>query len=219
MHLLLHLSFKKRRPCLTKQNNTSERSCRVPSDLSKAITHEALITCTHECTKNKMNTRTYCVYNQTRECFLSLSVTPADTTFSRLRGLIGRLKLKVDEGLWIVPSCGVHTVGVLFPLDLIYLNDNHQVIHLIEHFPRFRIAPLRTQASSVLELPTHTIYSSQTQPGDQLVICAVEEISNRFDNGGVAPLKGQTQRLDTALAKKTTNLEAGLYEVNGLEKR
>ena len=166
-----------------------------------------------------MTTRIYCVYNQTRECFLSLSVTPADTTFSRLRGLIGRLKLKVDEGLWIVPSCGVHTVGVLFPLDLIYLNDNHQVIHLIEHFPRFRIAPLRTQASSVLELPTHTIYSSQTQPGDQLVICAVEEISNRFDNGGVAPLKGQTQRLDTALAKKTTNLEAGLYEVNGLEKR
>ena len=49
-----------------------------------------------------MNTRTYCVYNQTRECFLSLSVTPADTTFSRLKGLIGRLKLKVDEGLWIV---------------------------------------------------------------------------------------------------------------------
>jgi uncharacterized protein len=166
-----------------------------------------------------MNTRTYCVYNQTRECFLSLSVTPADTTFSRLKGLIGKFKLRVDEGLWVVPSCGVHTVGVLFPLDLIYLNANHQVIHLIEHFPRFRIAPLRTQASSVLELPTHTIYSSQTQPGDQLLICAVEEIATRFNKVSAGQAKSEAQRLDADLAYRTATQEAGLYEANGLEKR
>ena len=126
------------------------------------------------------NMRTYCVYNHTRESFLSLNVTPADTTFARLKGLIGRLSLKVDEGLWMVPSCGVHTVGVMFPLDLIYLDENYRVIHLVEYFPRFRIAPLRTHAASVLELPTHTIYSSQTQPGDQLVICKAEEMENRL---------------------------------------
>src|ERR1700756_3166608 len=140
-----------------------------------------------------MNTRTYCVYNQTRECFLSLSVTPADTTFARLKGLIGRLKLRVDEGLWIVPSVGVHTLGVLFPLDLIYLDEKHQVIHVIEHFPRFRIAPIRTHASSVLELPTHTIYSSQTQPGDQLLICAVEEIESRFSPSTLAEFETQAR--------------------------
>jgi uncharacterized membrane protein (UPF0127 family) len=144
-----------------------------------------------------MNRRTYCVYNQTRECFLSLGVTPADTTFSRLKGLIGKLNLKVDEGLWVVPSCGIHTMGVLFPLDLIYVDDNHQVVHVIEHFPRFRISPLKTQATSVLELPTHTIYTSQTQPGDQLLICAAEEMESRFSNGSMAQLQGQTQRLGT----------------------
>ena len=144
-----------------------------------------------------MNRRTYCVYNQTRECFLSLGVTPADTTFSRLKGLIGKLKLKVDEGLWVVPSCGIHTMGVLFPLDLIYVDDNQQVVHVIEHFPRFRISPLKTQATSVLELPTHTIYTSQTQPGDQLLICAAEEMESRFSNGSMAQLQGQTQRLGT----------------------
>jgi uncharacterized protein len=127
-----------------------------------------------------MERRTYCVYNQTRECFLCLGVTPADTTFSRLKGLIGRLKLRLDEGMWVVPSRGIHTLGVLFPLDLIYLDDNYRVIHVIEYFPRFRIAPLRAQAASVLELPTHTIYSSQTQPGDQLVICAAEEMESRL---------------------------------------
>src|SRR5580698_7653248 len=138
-----------------------------------------------------MNRQTYCVYNQTRECFLSLGVTPADTTFTRLKGLIGRLKLRVDEGLWIVPSCGIHTMGVLFPLDLIYLDEDLQVVHVIEHFPRFRISPLRTQATSVLELPTHTIYSSQNQPGDQLLICAAEEIESRFNKGNVTQLQSQ----------------------------
>ena len=127
-----------------------------------------------------MERRTYCVYNETRECFLGLRVTAADTTFARLRGLIGRLKLKSDEGIWVVPSSGVHTLGVLFPLDLIYLDKDHRVLHIIEHFPSFRIAPLRTQAASVLQLPTHTIYSSQTQPDDQLVICKAEEMEIRL---------------------------------------
>jgi uncharacterized membrane protein (UPF0127 family) len=127
-----------------------------------------------------MKRRAYCVYNQTRECFLSLNVAAADTIFSRLRGLIGRLKLKSDEGIWVVPSRGIHTLGLLFPLDLIYLDEHYRVIHLVEYFPSFRIAPLKTQAESVLELPTHTIYSSQTQSGDQLVICVAEEMQSRL---------------------------------------
>jgi uncharacterized protein len=127
-----------------------------------------------------MERRTYCVYNQTRECFLSLNVKAADTVFSRLRGFIGRFKLRSDEGIWVVPSRGVHTLGLLFPVDLIYLDENHKVIHLIEYFPSFRIGPLKTQAESVLELPTHTIYSSHTQPGDQLVVCVAEEMQQRL---------------------------------------
>lgn len=88
-------------------------------------------------------------------------------------------------------------MGVLFPIDLIYVDDDHRVVHVIEHFPRFRISPLKTQATSVLELPTHTIYSSQTQAGDQLLICAAEEMENRLNKGGVAALQGQTQRYGT----------------------
>src|SRR5689334_11164951 len=61
--------------------------------------------------QRQMKRRTYCVYNQTRECFISLGVTPADTTFARLRGLIGRLELKFDDGVWVVPSRGIHTLG------------------------------------------------------------------------------------------------------------
>ncbi len=140
-----------------------------------------------------MEARTYCVYNQTRECFLSLGVSVADTIFTRLKGLIGRFKLRSDEGLWVVPSSGVHTWGVLVPLDLIYLDENCRVIYLTEHFPKFRIAPLRTQASSVLELPPHTIYSSHTEAGDQLVICMAEEMVSRLKGEGAASLSGDME--------------------------
>ena len=123
-----------------------------------------------------MQRQKYCVYNKTRESFLSLGVTAANTTFTRLRGLIGRFTLRSDEGIWMIPSSGIHTIGVMVPLDLIYLDEQHRVIHLIEHFPSFRIAPLRSQSESVLELPTHTIYSSQTQVGDELLLCVAEEM-------------------------------------------
>jgi uncharacterized membrane protein (UPF0127 family) len=116
------------------------------------------------------------VFNKTRESFLSLDVAAADTHLSRLKGLVGRLRLKSDEGIWVIPSQGVHTIGVLFAIDLIYLDSKHRVIHLSESFGSFRIGPIRMQCSSVLELPPHTIYSSHTQIGDQLLICLPREM-------------------------------------------
>jgi hypothetical protein len=90
------------------------------------------------------------------------------------------LKLRSDEGLWVVPSSGVHTLGVLFPVDLVYLDEQNEVIDIFEYFPRFRIAPLRMRAASVLELPKHTIYTSQTQKGDRLLICTAEEMERHL---------------------------------------
>ncbi len=127
-----------------------------------------------------MERRIYCAYNQTRECFLGLRIAPADTMWKRLKGLIGKIRLGYDEGLWVVPSRGIHTYGVVFPIDVIYLDGEFQVVHLAEHLPAFRIAPLKVQAASVLQLPAHTIYSSQTQVGDKLEICPPEEMKHRL---------------------------------------
>ena len=124
----------------------------------------------------KKDSQRYCVFNKTRESFLTLGVTPADTHLARLKGLLGRLRLKSDEGIWVVPSRGVHTIGVLFAVDLIYLDPENRVIHLSESFGSFRIGPIRAKCSSVLELPTRTIYTSQTQIGDELLICRPEEM-------------------------------------------
>lgn len=124
----------------------------------------------------KENVKRYCVFNKTRESFVSLGVRAADTHLARLKGLLGRLRLKPDEGLWVIPSQGVHTIGLLFSIDLIYLDPDNRVIHLSESLGSFRIAPIRAKCSSVLELPTRTIYASQTQVGDELLICPAEEL-------------------------------------------
>lgn len=127
-----------------------------------------------------MAKQTLYVFNLTRQSFVSLGVSPADTHITRLRGLLGRMRLRSDEGLWVVPCQGIHTVGLLFAIDVVYLDENRRVIHLIEHLGPFRIAPIRRQSSSVLELPTRTIYSSNTQVGDSLLICSPEEMESHW---------------------------------------
>jgi len=115
-------------------------------------------------------------FNLTRQSFLSLGIRPADTPWARLRGLAGRWRLRSDDGIWVVPSQGIHTIGLFFPIDVIYLDAEMRVIHIIEHLGPLRIAPIRRQCASVLELPTRTIFGSGTQVGDQLMICAPEEM-------------------------------------------
>ena len=126
--------------------------------------------------KDQTSQRTYCVFNRTRESFLSMRITPADTHWKRLKGLLGKLRLKADEGMWVTPSRGVHTFGVLFSVDLIYLDADCRVVKTIESFPSFRIGPLQLNCASVLQLATRTIYSSDTQVGDQLLICSPDEM-------------------------------------------
>ena len=120
--------------------------------------------------------RTLCVYNRNREAFLGLSVAPADTLTARLKGLLGRVRLKPDDGIWLSPSCGIHTIGMLFAIDVIYLDAANRVIHLVEHMGPFRISPLRVKCASILELKSRSIYLSNTQIGDELLICAAEEM-------------------------------------------
>jgi uncharacterized protein len=112
------------------------------------------------------------VYNKTRETFVATEAAVANDYFRRLIGLLGKTQrwAKPGRGLWIIPSRGVHTIGMLFPIDLIFLNKNKEVVHIEEHVRPFRISAVSLKASSVLELPTHTIYHSGTKIGDKLEI-------------------------------------------------
>jgi uncharacterized membrane protein (UPF0127 family) len=74
------------------------------------------------------------------------------------------------QGLWIVPSRGVHTFAMRFPIDVIYLDSDKVVVHLEENLKPWRLAPVRLKATSVLELPCRTLSSTQTAIGDKIEI-------------------------------------------------
>jgi hypothetical protein len=128
-----------------------------------------------------MELQRLCAYNQTRECFLGLEVAAADISLAALKDLLGKLMLKSGEGLWMAPFRGIPDTNMRIPLDLIYLDTNCRVIEIVESYPTFHVTSSSPQADSVLALPTHSIYSSQTQPGDQLVLCAAEEMQYRLE--------------------------------------
>jgi uncharacterized protein len=121
---------------------------------------------------NGNHNRAVYVYNKTRETFVATDVTVADSYLRRLIGLLGKTKrwTRLGTGLWLVPSCGVHTVGMLFPIDLIFLSKDKQVVHIDEYVRPFRVSKFSLKSNSVLELPAHTIYRSGTQVGDRLEI-------------------------------------------------
>jgi len=116
-----------------------------------------------------------CIYNRTREKFIATHAEVADGYFSRLVGLLGTTRrwARAGKGLWIVPSHGVHTIGMLYALDLIFLDRDYTVVDVEEHVRPFRISKVHFTADSVLELPVHTVFRTETRVGDQLEISPV----------------------------------------------
>lgn len=95
-------------------------------------------------------------------------VWAADTWWSRLRGLLGRPALAVDgsEGLLIRPCSSVHTVGMRYPLDLVFLADDGEVLDWREHVRPFRAAACR-RAVATVEFHSGALASLRPQRGEQ----------------------------------------------------
>ena len=110
------------------------------------------------------------VYNKTKETFLAFRVKVADGVLSRLVGLLGKRTLKPDTGAWIVPSNSIHTIGMLFTIDAVFIDKNFKVVGVREMLHPFSITRPNFRAESVIELPAHTIFKSRTEVGDQLQI-------------------------------------------------
>ena len=116
-------------------------------------------------------------FNQTRQAYLATALAVADTHWTRLRGLLGLRSsdFRNGSGLWIVPCHGVHTLGMGFPIDVVYLDDAMTVIDIRRDLQPWRFAPVRTQASSVLELPCSTADETRTAVGDKILITIEKE--------------------------------------------
>jgi uncharacterized protein len=76
----------------------------------------------------------------------------ADRPWTRLRGLLGRKGLKPGEGLLLRPVGAIHTMFMLFPIDVVFLDREYTVLKVVEGLRPWRFAGAR-RAKAVLELP------------------------------------------------------------------
>jgi uncharacterized membrane protein (UPF0127 family) len=107
------------------------------------------------------------VHNQSRDTLLADRAGIADTSKTRKTGLLKHDRLNTGEGLWIAPCEGVHTVGMKFPIDVLFLDKKRKVVKIRPAMPKWRLAAC-LRAHSVLELPSGTAAATRTLPGDQL---------------------------------------------------
>ena len=107
------------------------------------------------------------VKNQTRTAVLAERADIADTSAKRRTGLLKHKGLGPGEGLWIVPSEGVHTFGMKFAIDVVFLNRQRKILKIRPNMGKARMS-LSLRAHSVLELPAGTLEATGTQAGDQL---------------------------------------------------
>jgi len=111
-------------------------------------------------------------FNRTRDAYLATALAVANTHWTRLRGLLGLAAndFRNGTGLWIVPCHGVHTVGMGFPIEIVYLDRTLTVIDIRTEVRPWRFTSVLRQAASVLELPCGTTAKTKTVVGDKIEI-------------------------------------------------
>jgi len=119
----------------------------------------------------------FSLVNLTRSCILANRVQKARRFWERAKGLMGRSSLGEGEGLFIEPCSWIHTFGMAFPIDVLYLDDEGKVAHVSYSLRPNRLGPLVQRAHSVVELPAGTIVRSGTKIGDRLEERSIEATS------------------------------------------
>jgi hypothetical protein len=95
-------------------------------------------------------------------------VSVAATKAARAVGLLNRSSLDPGEALWIVPSRGVHTCWMRFPIDLIALDERNVVIDRVSCLRPWRVRLPRRGTAGVLEMPVGALELSGTDIGHRI---------------------------------------------------
>lgn len=89
------------------------------------------------------------------------------TALERMRGLIGRPPLQPDEGLLIAPCWSIHTLGMRYPIDAVFLTPNWQIRKIVNGLNPSRLA-WSPGSAMTLELAVGAATRLQMAPGLEL---------------------------------------------------
>lgn len=94
-------------------------------------------------------------------------IRAAVTPLRRVRGLIGRAQLGSREALVLRPCSQVHGIGMRYPFDAVFCNDELEVLAVATIAPR-RVSPHVRGATCCIELRAGRARECGVEPGARL---------------------------------------------------
>ena len=91
----------------------------------------------------------------------------AETSFARMRGLLGRSGLSSGEGMLLRPASSIHTAFMRFAIDAVFLDREDRVLKVAAEVAPWRMAACRG-ARAVLELRAGEAKRRGLRPGVSL---------------------------------------------------
>ncbi len=107
--------------------------------------------------------------NATKKTIVSDNCHFANSVLKRMIGLLNRGQLGRGEGLLLDRCYGIHTFGMRFPIDVLFLDKDLRVIRAVKALPPYRTCVVK-KSVYVLEVPTGALDASRTTEGDQIQI-------------------------------------------------
>ncbi len=98
-------------------------------------------------------------------------IRKAASWWSRAIGLLATPQLDDPCGLWITPCNSVHTLGMRYAIDVIFLRADGSIAKIVESLPPWRAAGCRS-ARSTLELRAGLASRLGLRPGMTLGLVA-----------------------------------------------
>ena len=130
-----------------------------------------------------MEAKICCAYNVTRGCRINSTVTVADSArepLKVLKVLVEGLARDSRSSLWLTPLVYPPQLTRLFPFDLAYLDRDLRVLEAMALRPEVPTPQFHAGVASALILPFNSLQSSGTVAGDQILVCAEDEIELRL---------------------------------------
>jgi uncharacterized membrane protein (UPF0127 family) len=103
--------------------------------------------------------------NQSNGKELAAHVKVADTFFSRFKGLMLTQSLPTGHSLYIKPCPSIHTFFMNYSIDVLYINENNEIVGTDEQLQPAKLGKRCKGAYSVFELPEGTVRNTGTKVG------------------------------------------------------
>lgn len=118
------------------------------------------------------NGRRFALRNTRNGELVAGSVETAFDSSTRRRGLLGRSGIPEGTALVLAPCGAVHTIGMQFPIDVVFASRDGRVRKVRTGVPPWRMAA-SLGSFAVIELSSNGAARSGTRPGDALEIVSV----------------------------------------------